>query len=663
MLSTVAQQLYLAYFGRPADAQGLTDFSAQLAGFLPADATILDLSRVYATNPAAFALVNSFSASQESRDLYTGGTAQFVNSIYLNVLNRPGEADGLNYWVDQIQNKGLDPARAALEIIAAALRNGVRDADTVLRKTEVAHNFTASLNTPEKIQAFAGNPAASAAREILSRVNAETSILDYQGQVDALVLALQNAKSTGTAIVDPTLPIGFGSQVNALFDNLNSQLPDKDFFRFNVQAGELFELVLNSAVASSYRLLGSDGTLITSAQIAGGVTSQAVLKFVLSTPDALLLELSSSAAGNQPYSIGLQKSLDDHVDTALGARSLMNGVATAGVVSSVGDVDVFKLNLQSGVAYNLAVSLPTRADNFTLVVNLLDSNSTLVTSSLVQTQQSLSKAFTVQASGNYLLQVFELNNDNTGNYSLAVTGQAGNQSNSIQTPPGDLFNVDFIYQNGTEAFASFFEQVEARLARVITQGLPNFTTRDGRVIDDLQITVTQRSIDGANGTLAFAGPDAMRPLSQGGLPYLGSVVIDSNDVQNMIQQGALFDVLLHEVMHVLGAGTLWDNRGLIGLDGRYVGPKGLATYRQLTNDPNKTFVPVTSDNGHWLESIFRDELLTPMISFSNDVIFSRLSVAALEDLGYAVDYAQADAFVLPAGVRSAESTQNLELFS
>ena len=79
----------------------------------------------------------------------------------------------------------------------------------------------------------------------------------------------------------------------------------------------------------------------------------------------------------------------------------------------------------------------------------------------------------------------------------------------------------------------------------------------------------------------------------------------------------------------------------------------------MTSRPTPTPVPVENTggpgnrDGHWRESVLGDELLTGFLSGANRPI-SRMSVGALEDMGYEVDYEAADAFVLPTVLRLAE---------
>lgn len=194
----------------------------------------------------------------------------------------------------------------------------------------------------------------------------------------------------------------------------------------------------------------------------------------------------------------------------------------------------------------------------------------------------------------------------------------------------------------------------------------------------LQITVSVPVIDGVGGILGSAGPDTAayyddNPLGQPthALWYAdtGSMQFDSADVDWMIGNGSFFGVVLHEMAHVLGFGTLWEyNNDLNNTDydlyvagsGQYTGPNALREWRAEFSQPGAAFVPVelgggsgTAD-GHWNEvdggnaltgildpggKDLRDELMT---GWATDLFFvSRTTLGAIDDLGYAVDYSKA----------------------
>ncbi len=86
--------------------------------------------------------------------------------------------------------------------------------------------------------------------------------------------------------------------------------------------------------------------------------------------------------------------------------------------------------------------------------------------------------------------------------------------------------------------------------------------RDGIDIGPLTIEVGIFDLDGPDGILAES--DVLEAVEAGGfvLPVYGFVDFDVADVDVLDATGDLFAVLLHEVAHVMGFGTLWVDNGL-----------------------------------------------------------------------------------------------------
>ncbi|MDB6181006.1 leishmanolysin-related zinc metalloendopeptidase [Paracoccus fistulariae] len=163
-------------------------------------------------------------------------------------------------------------------------------------------------------------------------------------------------------------------------------------------------------------------------------------------------------------------------------------------------------------------------------------------------------------------------------------------------------------------------------------------------VDDLRISAELQSIDGQNGTLAYAGPTSTRG---NGLSSEGQMVFDSADAQSISSNGTFDDLVLHEMMHCVGIGTLWDSltEGSVASgDMRFTGENAKAAYEAVFpeiagNDPSSDRgVPIETDGqpgtagGHWDEDTFQDEVMTGYIDQSN--FFSGMTAAALEDMGY-----------------------------
>jgi hypothetical protein len=212
-----------------------------------------------------------------------------------------------------------------------------------------------------------------------------------------------------------------------------------------------------------------------------------------------------------------------------------------------------------------------------------------------------------------------------------------------------------INYTGDPAYASYFTAAAARWSQIITVDIAD-ATYNGQFVDDLVIDASVNFIDGANGILGRAGPDYVRLPSY--LPIHGHMEFDSTDLVTMVNQGILDEVILHEMAHVLGVGSIWTNKGLLIGDASYYGFTGanaLAEYRAMSGNNSATSVPVEpgsrggSSGSHWAESVFQNELMTPTTGPGNTMPLSRLTVASLADLGYTVNMNAADPYSFPGG--------------
>jgi len=103
--------------------------------------------------------------------------------------------------------------------------------------------------------------------------------------------------------------------------------------------------------------------------------------------------------------------------------------------------------------------------------------------------------------------------------------------------------------------------------------------------------------------------------------------------------------------HVYGLGTLWETLDITGkdVDGDpcdYRAARATAEYQALSGCTTAVPVDMSGVAGtsclHWDETCFGGELMTGMSSGAFQL--SRITIAALEDLGYGVDYGPADPY-------------------
>lgn len=187
--------------------------------------------------------------------------------------------------------------------------------------------------------------------------------------------------------------------------------------------------------------------------------------------------------------------------------------------------------------------------------------------------------------------------------------------------------------------------------------LPGVTI-DGEQIDDVLILAEGARIDGPGRVLGQAGPTHLRPSSAGVaalLPARGEMTFDTADLARMEDEKTLGDVITHEMGHVLGVGTIWEQKGLLKGIGtrnpRFTGAAAMAEYGKLRGTAARE-VPVENTGGigtadsHWRETLFRNELMSGFIAGEKNPL-SRLTVASLQDLGYRVSLDAAEPYTLP----------------
>ena len=217
------------------------------------------------------------------------------------------------------------------------------------------------------------------------------------------------------------------------------------------------------------------------------------------------------------------------------------------------------------------------------------------------------------------------------------------------------FNIDVRFLGGlTDSQRQVFEHAAARWQEIIVGDLPKVQI-DGEEIDDVVIEARGASIDGPSGILGQAGPTRVRLPSL--LPAKGIMEFDIGDLNRMETDGSLVDVIVHEMGHVLGIGTLWEDKGLLLGPGTsnpmFTGVHAMEEFAKLRGEEAPEPVPVENEggpgtrDGHWRESLFGNELMTGFLDPAENPL-TRMTIGSLEDLGYTVNYNVAGPYSLPA---------------
>ncbi|RMG42074.1 MAG: hypothetical protein D6725_00270 [Planctomycetota bacterium] len=229
---------------------------------------------------------------------------------------------------------------------------------------------------------------------------------------------------------------------------------------------------------------------------------------------------------------------------------------------------------------------------------------------------------------------------------------------TLPPPAGDFDIVINLTGSLTAGQMLAFQEAESRWEQIIIGDVPDVMLPTYGLVDDIVIDASVVPIDGPGGILGQAGPVDLRMGSS--LPASGVMQFDSADLASLEASGQLRDTILHEMGHVLGFGTIWEQLNLItnpslqgGTDPRFTGSAATAEYNARFG-VNESGVPLETMGGpgtadsHWRESVFTNELMTGFLDPGTNPL-SRITIASMQDLGYQVDFNQADPFLRTGG--------------
>lgn len=362
------------------------------------------------------------------------------------------------------------------------------------------------------------------------------------------------------------------------------------------------------------------------------------------------------------------------------AASEVSATATV-VVNSIADLEVFEGNGQtapSGQAVSTApaVRVTDASDNPVAGVRIRFQAGTGSGTVTGETQ-------TTGADGVARVGSWRLGSGGINTLNASVDG-AEVQNEPIQflatTAEVGGFNITVRYLGEyTSPQLLAFAEAELRWESLITGDLPDVNENlpanqcgdnpaTNGPFDDLTIFVTIEPIDGPGDVLGQAGPCFIRDTPVPGAPgdeltVIGRMQFDVDDVEVLEQEGSLQAVILHEMGHVLGFGTLWDAVGLLEdpsqpnpepplADTHFTGAQAIAAFNAAGGqDYTGAKVPVMNVGGggtvnsHWRDGVFDPEIMTGFLNGGFNPL-SAITVASLADLGYEVDASGADAFTL-----------------
>ncbi|CAM9594725.1 unnamed protein product, partial [Ectocarpus sp. 8 AP-2014] len=217
-----------------------------------------------------------------------------------------------------------------------------------------------------------------------------------------------------------------------------------------------------------------------------------------------------------------------------------------------------------------------------------------------------------------------------------------------------FITVDFL-GTWTDERKGVFQSAANRWSEVLTHIPCSGTNGNGGAAGELTITSTLEPIDGVYGTLGFAGPRGTYSDCRG-ISYSGEMTFDIDDIAEMERQGTFEGVILHEMGHVIGTGTLWGECSDCDSTGsaEWKCPLAAQVYNDLMGNPAGSRADIIeleggtgTSCGHFSELTFEDELMTGFVN-AGTMPLSKLTCASLADRGYVVKSSKADSYTVPS---------------
>ena len=160
---TLVEKSYIAYYGRPAEPEGLSYWTKQL------DSSGGNLDEI----------INAFSHSAESQALYAGlSSAGVIGTLYHQLFGRTPEAEGLQYWTGQLDNGSVSRQSVMLTLL-----NSAQGADAVVVNNKLT---AAALFSSSPISGYGAEDIA----DVRTWLAGVTTDAPYQEAVTAAIEAI-----------------------------------------------------------------------------------------------------------------------------------------------------------------------------------------------------------------------------------------------------------------------------------------------------------------------------------------------------------------------------------------------------------------------------------------------------------------------------------------
>ncbi len=503
--------------------------------------------------------------------------------------------------------------------------------------------------------------------------------------------------ATFTGFVDDFLPgiaAGVGNvSVGVRTPGEIETIGDIDAFRVSLQSNTTYQINILGQASNNGTLLDPSllGVFSSSALTGAPISSVQTLNTQLIQDDSISYFTPQSAGdffiavqdgfdGLGTYAvevidIGIRDDFASDIDTT---GTIAPGSTATGRIDFAQDQDWFEVSLAANRLYEISL-VPVDGGNALadpFFNGVYDANGVLIqntanddggpgTSSALQ--------FVTDIGGTFYLSA--------GGFANA-TGQYRVELNDLGPLDDGRFDitVEFTSDDIPNAYVSAFEDAVERWEEIITGDLPYAFVEGYGYVDDILIEVSVQDIDlsfeGVEQTILAISSVLDQRDGASALPSYSRIVINSEEVGTLLN---LDEFVANTIGRALGFGALWEEFGLVRLiDGvaTYTGPNGLREIEELSDDLNGVNVLETGADGglaaqYWSEAVLDEELMTSRVELRRleagppnfgvpDNPISALTIAAMQDLGYQVDYGAADGFRLDPGALSRHTSNPAE---
>ena len=401
----------------------------------------------------------------------------------------------------------------------------------------------------------------------------------------------------------------------------------------------------------------------------GGVGRDGLAYFTPTSSGDYFIEVAGfdDETGTYTVSINDLGLRDDYASDISTDGTVAPNASTTGRIDFSSDADWFEANLLAGRLYQIELVPETGGDVLAdpffngvydstgqLIENTSSDDGGFGTSSSIQ--------FVTDDSGVYYLSAGGFS-ETTGQYRLVLSDQGALDDGG--------FDITLRYSSDDypSAYIDAFETAVERWEEVITGDLFYAFVNGFGYVDDILIDVTFDDIDleyeGVSQTIiAISSVLDQRPADAaigGLLPTHSRVVLNTEEADRVRLN--LDELAANTIGRALGFGSLWEDFGLVQqIEGTavYTGLNVLRELDELSGNLNRANILEDGSDGalaaeYWDEGIFDAELMTPRIEFRGagspprppnipDNPLSSLTIAAMQDLGYTVNFDAADSF-------------------